>query len=174
MATLSDQFPFGDLDDDVVAVAAQRFPGLPAAEVGAGFALAKAIVAVLEGMTGILAEADLTPARWRLLMALVAQAPPEGATIGELAGHLQVREPTVTGTVDRLEREDLVRRTRSEADRRVVTVSLTPAGAAVVAELLPRIAGRTAGFVTALGGPREARTLASRLVTAAEHALEGS
>lgn len=173
MATLSDQFPFGDLDDDVVAGAAQRFPGLPAAEVGAGFALAKGIVAVLERMTSVLDERDLTPARWRLMMALVVQAPPEGATIGELAGHLQVREPTVTGTVDRLEKEGLVDRRRSETDRRVVTVSLTPAGAAVVAELLPRIAGRTSAFVTALGGPDEVRALASRLVTAADQALEG-
>jgi DNA-binding MarR family transcriptional regulator len=39
-----------------------------------------------------------------------------------------VLQPTVTGIIDRLERAGLVKRERSTADRRTLTVSLTAAG----------------------------------------------
>jgi DNA-binding MarR family transcriptional regulator len=168
MATIRELFPFGDLDDDVVARAAERFPVLPASELAAGFDLAKTIVDAMEHLASTLEDAGLTPARWRLLVALVVQSDPEGATIGELAGHLGVREPTVTATVDRLEREGLVGRARSSEDRRVVTVTITNDGAAVVATVIPRIADRIGRFVASLGGPDEVRGLAGRVRTAIE------
>lgn len=169
MPTIRELFPFGDLDDDVAAIAAARFPGLPQADIGAGFALGKAIVVAMEHIAGVLDEFELTPARWRLLMALVIQATPEGATIGELAGHLQIKEPTVTATVDRLEQEGLVARTRSTEDRRVVRVRITDHGATTVTTLLPKVAARLSGFVAALGGSSEVRQIAARLTIAAEH-----
>jgi DNA-binding MarR family transcriptional regulator len=49
----------------------------------------------------------------------------------ELAEHLLVAVNSVTGTVDNLEAKKLVRRQRSEEDRRVVRVELTAAGHAV-------------------------------------------
>jgi DNA-binding MarR family transcriptional regulator len=164
--TIRELFPFGDIDDAVVAEAASRFPGLPAAEIGAGFQFGKAIVGALQYFSDLLDEAGLTPARWRLLMALTLQAPPEGGTIGELAGHLQVREPTVTATVDRLEHEDLVVRNRDEQDRRVVRVTLTPDGVAKVAGVIPRIATRFRAFVGELGGPETVRGLARQISAA--------
>nr|AYM52738.1 MarR family transcriptional regulator [Archangium disciforme] len=49
-------------------------------------------------------------------------------TMGELARRLGVTEKTVTGVVDRLEREGYLMRERSAADRRVVRCRLTPEG----------------------------------------------
>lgn len=168
MATIRELFPFGDLDDDVVERAVERFPVLPALQLGAGFDFAMTIVDAMEHFASILEDADLTPARWRLLVALAVQSGPDGATIGDLAGHLGVREPTVTATVDRLEREGLVERTRSTDDRRVVRVTITSDGATTVATVIPRIADRIGRFVGSMGGPEEVRDLAGRMRTAIE------
>lgn len=51
-----------------------------------------------------------------------------GLTMGELARRIGVTEKTVTGIVDRLERESYVQRERDATDRRVVRVCLTPKG----------------------------------------------
>ena len=51
-----------------------------------------------------------------------------GLTMGELARRIGVTEKTVTGVVDRLERESYVQRERHPTDRRVVRVCLTPKG----------------------------------------------
>jgi DNA-binding MarR family transcriptional regulator len=51
-----------------------------------------------------------------------------GLTMGELARRIGVTEKTVTGIVDRLERETYLQRERDATDRRVVRVCLTPKG----------------------------------------------
>lgn len=168
MTAIKELFPFGDVGDDTVAVAAERFPGLPADEIAAGFEFGKAIVATLQHFTDLLDESGLTAARWRLLMALLLQTPPEGGTIGELAGHLHVREPTVTATVDRLQKESLVQRNRDKTDRRVVRVSITQKGASTVAEVIPQVSARFRDFVVDLGGPENVRNLANQIQSAIE------
>lgn len=50
-------------------------------------------------------------------------------TMGELARRLGITEKTVTGVVDRLEREGHVQRERSPEDRRVIRCRLTATGA---------------------------------------------
>jgi DNA-binding MarR family transcriptional regulator len=162
VSAIRDLFPFGDLDESVVASVARRFP-IPPESVGAGLLLGKAIIGAIEHLTGVLTDAGLTPARWRLLIALVVQSGDAGATIGDLADHLGIREPTVTATVDRLEAEGLVSRIRSDADRRVVRVTLTEEGTATVATLAPKVATRITTFVDALGGPDEVRALTERV-----------
>ena len=52
-----------------------------------------------------------------------------GAPIGALARAVNLGQPTVSGILDRLEQRELVRRHRSETDRRTVMVLPTPAGA---------------------------------------------
>lgn len=56
-------------------------------------------------------------------------------TMGELARRLGVTEKTVTGVVDRLEREGHLLRERSASDRRVVRCRLTPEGQATFQKL---------------------------------------
>ena len=53
--------------------------------------------------------------------------------MGEIAEHLGVVQSAITPLVDRLEEQDLVRRSRSESDRRAWLVELTSAGTETVA-----------------------------------------
>lgn len=54
---------------------------------------------------------------------------PEGITMGELSRQLLVSNGNSTAVIDRLEKEGLVRRKPSEADRRTVYVALSGEGA---------------------------------------------
>jgi len=56
-------------------------------------------------------------------------------TMGELSDHISVSLSAMTGVVDRLVQKGLVSRDRDETDRRVVRVSLTPAGDQLAAEV---------------------------------------
>lgn len=70
---------------------------------------------------------DITVPQLICLQAVSAQSP---ITIGALTRNVFVRNGTVTGIIDRLERRGLVRRTRISRDRRQVHIEITPAGAA--------------------------------------------
>ncbi len=166
-SSIGDLMPFGDAGETMLRRAAERYRGLPVEQAAAAFELLPVLVEVLESMVQPLTESGVSPARWRLLGALLFQSDPEGATIGELARHLGVREPTVTATVRRAEGDGLVRRDRSHVDRRVVTVTITPKGEAVVARLLPELAGRVITLVSAMGGSEETRRVAALLGAAA-------
>lgn len=50
----------------------------------------------------------------------------------QLASEVSLSQATITGIVDRLEARQLVRRERTSSDRRVVTVSITDAGLALI------------------------------------------
>ncbi len=76
-------------------------------------------------IAGTCEEFQLTPPQVHALLWLGR----DGAlTMGELARRLGVTEKTVTGVVDRLEREGHVQRERITLDRRVVHCRLTPEG----------------------------------------------
>lgn len=69
---------------------------------------------------------NTTLPRFDVLAALYRRR--EGVTMSELSRMLLVSNGNATAVVDRLERDCLVRRTQSEADRRTVFVALTPTG----------------------------------------------
>jgi DNA-binding MarR family transcriptional regulator len=77
-------------------------------------------------------EAELTTSQLRLLFA-IRQAP--GATLTQLATLLRVSPPTASGLVDRLVRQDYVRRDADPHDRRFVCHHLTDRGVAILGEL---------------------------------------
>lgn len=52
----------------------------------------------------------------------------QGTSLSELSERLRAKNSTVTGIVDRMERDGIVTRTRSETDRRVVQLALTKKG----------------------------------------------
>lgn len=52
-------------------------------------------------------------------------------SLSELGARMSAKSSTVTGLVDRMERDGLVRRRRSREDRRVIHLEATPAGLAV-------------------------------------------
>ncbi|MEL6201089.1 MAG: MarR family transcriptional regulator [Pseudomonadota bacterium] len=54
---------------------------------------------------------------------------------GQLAARLNVKPPTITKTMIRLEEQGYVQRMASEEDKRQVVVNLTPAGEEIVAKI---------------------------------------
>ncbi|MHC4829706.1 MAG: MarR family winged helix-turn-helix transcriptional regulator [Planctomycetota bacterium] len=74
-----------------------------------------------------LREFELSPAQFNVLR-ILAGAGPDGHRVAGIGERLVTREPDVTRLVDGLKRRELVDRTRSEEDRRVVRVTITPAG----------------------------------------------
>lgn len=81
-------------------------------------------------------ELNLTGAQLNALLVLRA-AGGGGLPLGEIGRHLVVTKANVTGLVDRLERDGLVRR-ESHSDRRVTLARLTEKGERLLAEALPR------------------------------------
>jgi DNA-binding MarR family transcriptional regulator len=80
-------------------------------------------------------SAGLEPQQHQLLLAV--KGAPAGATVsvGSLSERLQLRHHSVVGLIDRLEQRGLVKRRRSQNDRRVVQVALTRAGECVLERL---------------------------------------
>ena len=83
-------------------------------------------------------------------------------TMGELAQRIGVTEKSITGVVDRLEREQYACRVRKGGDRRVVQVELTEKGARTYHELDEEILQKTAAFLSVL--EREDRDALFRII----------
>jgi DNA-binding MarR family transcriptional regulator len=71
------------------------------------------------------AVSEFTHSQTHVLMWLGSEG---SLTMGELARMVGITEKTITGVVDRLERDGLLQRTRDAVDRRVVRVALTKKG----------------------------------------------
>ena len=82
-------------------------------------------------------------------------------TPSELARAVELSQATVTGIIDRLEAQALVSRARNVDDRRRVTVSLTDAGAALVAKAPPPLDARFLERLARLPDVHQARLLAA-------------
>ncbi|GAA5534274.1 MarR family transcriptional regulator (plasmid) [Deinococcus metallilatus] len=102
--------------------------------------------------------AGINPAGWDLLLTLYRSAPPEGLTPTQLTDLTAISGPSITNRVDRLVQKGLAERLASESDRRSVQVRLTPAGRALVEELLPHHVANEARILSALT-PAETQTL---------------
>jgi DNA-binding MarR family transcriptional regulator len=76
----------------------------------------------------------LSPAQYNILRILRGQ--PDGSLPCRQIGlRMVTREPDVTRLLDRLEKDGLVTRLRSDADRRVVRISITAAGQSLLTGL---------------------------------------
>jgi len=94
----------------------------------------RALVAVAARSLANVAE-DVTLAQYRVLVELALRGPQR---LADLAIALTVDRSTATRMGDRLVRKRLVARRRGTDDRRVVRISLTEAGAELVAEVSRR------------------------------------
>lgn len=83
-------------------------------------------------------------------------------TMGELAQRIGVTEKSITGVVDRLEREQYARRIREGADRRIIQVELTEKGMQAYRELDEAVLEKTAAFLSLL--EREERDALVRIM----------
>lgn len=84
-----------------------------------------------------LQEFGLTLPQFVALVSLVARKHP--CTMSDLTKITLQDPPTMTGIVDRLIKMQLVQRTRSETDRRIVLVQATPAGVELVKQIRNRM-----------------------------------
>ena len=81
-------------------------------------------------------KADLSTSQYNVLR-ILRGSHASGLTCGEIGERTVARDPDVTRLVDRLGRRGLVTRTRSQTDRRVVQVDITPKGLGLLRELDP-------------------------------------
>lgn len=82
----------------------------------------------------LLARHDLSEGRLAALLAVSAEP---GITPRVLGDRLEVTSATVTGLLDRLERDGLIERRPHASDRRTHTLTTTTAGERLIDELVP-------------------------------------
>ena len=87
-------------------------------------------------MESLVTEESLTFSQWIVLMTLREWG---RSTSAELARDICHDAGSLTRILDELEQRDLITRARSETDRRVVSLSMTPQGLALIEKLLPRV-----------------------------------
>jgi DNA-binding MarR family transcriptional regulator len=80
-------------------------------------------------------KCDVTPQQHQLLLGIAGHTGRSSATVSELAEFLQERHNSVVGLIDRAVLRGLVRKQSDTDDRRVVFVSLTSRGEAILSKL---------------------------------------
>jgi DNA-binding MarR family transcriptional regulator len=89
---------------------------------------------LLDDFDRLLRASDLTQPQYNILR-ILRGAGAQGLPSGEIGERMVGRDPDVTRLLDRMEERGIVVRTRSKADRRVVTAQLTPEGLRMVDDL---------------------------------------
>jgi DNA-binding MarR family transcriptional regulator len=107
------------------------------------------------------AQADLTTSQYNVLR-ILRGSHPKSLTAGEIGERTIARDPDITRLVDRLDARGLVKRERSEQDRRVVEVEITGKGLALLRELDPHAQRMPAALIGHMG-PRKLRQLSKLL-----------
>ena len=119
-------------------------------------------------------DAGLEPQQHQALLTIKGLPPHRVATIGVLSERLQIQHHSAVELADRLEAKRLIRRSRTEEDRRAVVISLTARGEKLLGDVtLPHITElKTAGrkLLHTLGLAMEHKN--SRNSSTAESALE--
>jgi DNA-binding MarR family transcriptional regulator len=84
----------------------------------------------------ILGKHDLSQGRF-LTLIVMNRNPDDEASPSDLAEKVGVRRATMTGLLDRLERDDMIKRHAQHRDRRKIGLRLTSNGRQVLDEMLP-------------------------------------
>jgi len=98
--------------------------------------LYKTLDVVMPQFRAIYSEHGITEQQWRVLRVLWEH---ESMPLLELADITLISPPSLVGIVDRLSKIAMVRRVRSEMDRRVVFIEITAKGKALKEEVSPRV-----------------------------------
>jgi len=109
---------------------------------------------ILEPWARFLKEtAGLTPNQYNVLR-ILRGSHPAPLTCGEIAERMMDRDPDVTRLADRLEKQGLVNRIRNARDRRIVEVTISPAGLALVQQIDPHVRRLPGALLGHLGQDR--------------------
>jgi len=139
-------------------------PRTPAAQLDA---VTDALLSASRGLVAVAARSlgglddDVTLPQYRALVVLAVHGDQH---VGQLAEALDVHPSTMTRMCDRLVRKGLVTRRRSAGSRRATTISLSPAGQAVVDQVVAARRREIRRIVRRI--PAEARTAAVEALTA--------
>ena len=103
--------------------------------------------------------AGLTPQQHQALLAIKGFSGRDHVTIGELAERLQLAHYSAVGLVDRLQKQNYLRRIQAEQDHRMVYVKLTAKGENILEKLstehreqIRRISPQWKSLLKTLGG----------------------
>jgi DNA-binding MarR family transcriptional regulator len=103
------------------------------------------------------------------ILALLNRDPAQGLCPAELAEKAGVTRATMTGLLDGLESDGYIAREGHVADRRMLTVRLTPTGSAFLERVIPGYLQRLNAVMSPLDAAQR-RTLAELLSTLGGHA----
>ena len=81
----------------------------------------------------ILKAEGLSPNQYNVLRIL--RGSPDGLPCGEIGNRMITRDPDITRLLDRLEKRELIVRSRDARDRRMVMAAITPTGMELLAGL---------------------------------------
>lgn len=98
-----------------------------------GYLLAKCSHTVSSSFHQCLKENGVSVNTWRIL----ASVNDKPATVNELVKMVLVSQPTLSKTLDRLERDELIVRKRDDHHRRKVYIHIADKGVAVIEKLIP-------------------------------------
>ena len=115
------------------------------------YLLARASLLIAQPFHRQLLRAGLSVPIWRVLACLADR---NSLTVTDLADLSLLKQPTLTKVLDRMERQDLVRRTVDEDDRRRVLVRLTMAGRKQAETLLLQARGAERNILSILDSTR--------------------
>jgi DNA-binding MarR family transcriptional regulator len=90
--------------------------------------------ALMRALAVLLKQYALSPTQYNVLR-ILRGAGVTGLSCREIGLRMITRDPDVTRLLDRLEKRELLLRSREEKDRRVITVRITKAGAELLAVL---------------------------------------
>jgi DNA-binding MarR family transcriptional regulator len=102
-------------------------------------ALNRTANAIRPGLRSVFSSFGLTEPQWRAMRALWDHEADTDMTLSELAAVSYVDPSVLVGVLDRLERDGMAIRVRSQQDRRRVHISLTEKGKALRVDVNPLI-----------------------------------
>ncbi len=137
---------------DCLLEAAKHFPDLDPSACEVFLHLMQAGDDAFRVVDSHLAEHNISQGRFMVLMLLLNKVTrtPHPRTPAELADLAHVTRATMTGLVDTLERDGLVKREPDPDDRRMMSVTLTPKGQALLETILPPHFKRMAALMGSL------------------------
>ena len=103
-------------------------------EESVGYLVNRLARAFARDLSGRLAVHEVSVGQWAVLMFLWAR---DGQSQGELSRGVAIEDATMVRTIDRMERDGLVRRERNASDRRRINVFLTDRGRSLHTSLVP-------------------------------------
>jgi DNA-binding MarR family transcriptional regulator len=125
---------------------AERYPNVDPAALESCINLLRVAVDVLAAWDVYLARHKTSAGRFSILM-LLNREPEKPVSPSDLAARAGVTRATVTGLLDSLEREKLIKREHAVDDRRMIQVRLTPAARKRLDAMLPDYYKRVADLM---------------------------